>query len=345
MLRTFSISNRLLLVLCSMALAAGCAHGGRGGQGEGSGLSSAGGHESVLMMVVVSGARLRDEPALTGAQVGTLSLGSRLNVSRHTDSGDEIDGDGRWVFGTPESGLAGWVHSSLVAVVDTEASQAQAIELMNSRLSSGSLGFLDWIDLVRFCDDFIANANARTNLIEARFLRLKAINRAAEQVPSGVGAWTTEEPYSSWLETHAEDLAYSEPGDQWFVNGMNVWRLAKEAEGLTIADSIGWYAAHVPIPGECEGFLPCYLGLKRLTIGQYLQVYPTGAHVEQGLESITEMMIEIDDRFDSFELYDEGGAETLTVLDEIREIVIATKHPKSKATVASIDQVMTHLPN
>ena len=59
---------------------------------------------------------------------------------------------------------------------------------------------------------------------------------------------------------------------------------------LPLAERAAWEAAQTPLPGECEGYLPCYLYAQTETNGRYLKLYPTGAHAEQALADLAESL-------------------------------------------------------
>ncbi len=44
------------------------------------------------------------------------------------------------------------------------------------------------------------------------------------------------------------------------------------------------------MPGECEGFLTCYLSLMVRTEGEYLKRFPRGAHHAEALKNFAEML-------------------------------------------------------
>ncbi|MFN0141127.1 MAG: hypothetical protein ACKVQW_13695 [Pyrinomonadaceae bacterium] len=92
-----------------------------------------------------------------------------------------------------------------------------------------------------------------------------------------------KEPYRSLLKRNDKDIVYSDPSGEWYVVSRRFWDLEKKYRKLAIADRIAWSAAENPLPGECEGYVPCYLGAIRRTHGEYLKRYPRGRYSKKAV--------------------------------------------------------------
>jgi hypothetical protein len=66
--------------------------------------------------------------------------------------------------------------------------------------------------------------------------------------------------------------------------------LHKKFAAAPIADQIAWEAAQNPLPGECEGYVNCYLFAQRMTFGEYLRLHPTGAKAVEALKNLTDFL-------------------------------------------------------
>src|SRR5205085_10754473 len=53
-------------------------------------------------------------------------------------------------------------------------------------------------------------------------------------------------------------------------------------------DDIAWTAAQTPLPGECEGYLNCYIFNANETLGDYLRMFPAGKHSKKALSQFVE---------------------------------------------------------
>jgi hypothetical protein len=67
--------------------------------------------------------------------------------------------------------------------------------------------------------------------------------------------------------------------------------LHKKYEKSPLADQIAWEGAQNPLPGECEGYVNCYLFYTRMTTGEYLSLHPTG---KRNLEALTNLTNSLD---------------------------------------------------
>lgn len=97
---------------------------------------------------------------------------------------------------------------------------------------------------------------------------------------------TKQEPYRTWLATHDADVVYSEPAGEWLMRTENLWRLHDEHRQTTSAEPLAWEVADNGLPGECEGYPPCYLAGLDLLHAEYLRRHPRGAHAAEAVEQI-----------------------------------------------------------
>lgn len=109
----------------------------------------------------------------------------------------------------------------------------------------------------------------------------EALDRAARAVPFGRAA--TTEPYASWLKANQRYLAYNEPGGHWMLRRNTILNLHRLYPAMAAADDIAWLLVTVGIGGECEGYLPCYVGRQDVTYGEYLRLHPEGRHADDAM--------------------------------------------------------------
>lgn len=135
----------------------------------------------------------------------------------------------------------------------------------------------------------VSTATAKTagsqTSVQAEYKRLLALGDRLAKIPV---ERQDREPHKSFLKKNKKDIVYSEPAGQWFVQADRFWDLAKKNKSLSIADDIGWTAANTPLPGECEGYINCYLYNLTATLGEYLKLFPSGKHRKQALSKFNE---------------------------------------------------------
>lgn len=123
--------------------------------------------------------------------------------------------------------------------------------------------------------------------VEAEYKRLVELAKKLERIHSENA---TREPNKSFLKKHEKEIVYSEPAAEWYVRSELFWALAEKNKTLPIADDIAHTAAENPLPGECEGWVNCYLYAITARHGRYLANFPTGKYVDSELAAIAEVL-------------------------------------------------------
>jgi hypothetical protein len=102
------------------------------------------------------------------------------------------------------------------------------------------------------------------------------------------------------------------------------------------------------IPGECEGYIPCYAFGLNYREGEYLRRHPEGRHKGDALEKIAETVnVSVDDllsrpdRNDFLKVPDDCG-DLLKSLAPLREIVSAVTDPATASTLIAIDRLRAY---
>jgi len=116
-------------------------------------------------------------------------------------------------------------------------------------------------------------------------LWVRAIRRTLGAILMTVDG-TKQEPYRTWLATHDDDVVYSEPAGQWLMLAQDLWRLHDEHRSTSSAEALAWEVVENRLPGECEGYPPCYLSGLDLLHAEYLRRHPNGAHAAEAVEQI-----------------------------------------------------------
>jgi len=154
-----------------------------------------------------------------------------------------------------------------------------------------------------------------------------------------------KEPHRSFLKRNDKDIVYSDPAGEWYVRSRRFWDLATKYRNLPIADKIAWTAAENQLPGECEGYVPCYLSVIRMTYGEYLTRFPKGAYRKRAIQEMTISFTRIaDDAASTRRNYDaptESGdqAEFLKAVRELRDILLKVPKPEAAKALSSLKRV------
>lgn len=169
------------------------------------------------------------------------------------------------------------------------------------------------------------------------FKRLVNLSAAVRKIPLDK---QDKEPHRSFLKRNDKDIVYSEPAGEWYVRSDRFWALQKKYQKLAIADRIAWTAAENPLPGECEGYVNCYLYRIRSTYGEYLTLYPKGTYSRKGVQKMIKYLKYIADDAAAPKKNYEGPAEAADraefadIIKQLRDILTRVLHPE-KAEVLS----------
>jgi hypothetical protein len=238
--------------------------------------------------VTAAGARLRERPETAAAEAGRLQLGAVVEeLERSTEKSRVGSAEGFWHLVSAPGGSRGWVFGGLVASYDPARRDAVYLKLVGDRLANTSATFADLSELVRFLDRATREVRSRNVLAELELARLVALARSLAAIPF---EQLNGQPYKSWTDERAKEIVYSEPAGQWYVNSNAFWSLQTRYRDLPLAERIAWEASQTPLPGECEGYLPCHIYKETETNGRYLKLYPRGAHADAALSKLAESL-------------------------------------------------------
>lgn len=240
------------------------------------------------LIVTAAGARLRERPETAAAEAGRLQLGTVVDeLERSAEKSRVGSSEEFWHLVTAPGGTRGWVFGALVAPYDPARRDAVYLKLTNDRLANTSATFADLSELVRFLDRAVREVKTRNALAELELSRLVALARSLAAMPF---EQLNGQPYKSWTEEREKEIVYSEPAGQWYVNSNALWDLQGKYKDLPVAERIAWEASQTPLPGECEGYLPCHIYREIETSGRYLKLYPRGAHADAALSKLAESL-------------------------------------------------------
>jgi hypothetical protein len=247
------------------------------------------------LIVTAAGARLRERPETAAAETGRLQLGAVVDeLERSAEKSKVGSAEEFWHLIAAPGGARGWVFGGLVSPFDPARRDAVYLKLAGDRLANTSATFADLSELVRFLDRATREVKARPTLAELELSRLVALARSLAAMPF---EQLNGQPYKTWTDEREQEIVYSEPAGQWYVNSKVLWDLQSKYRDLPVAERIAWEASQTPLPGECEGYLPCYIYKETETNGHYLKLYPRGAHAEAALSKLAESLGYIVDSF------------------------------------------------
>ena len=299
------------------------------------------------MITTASAVRVRSGPQVTAREVTRLKLGTVVSVLERSSGQDTIgQKQDYWYRVSLPDGKTGWVFGGLMTGFDPAHSAETYLRIASERLKLERAGFEDHVDLVNFLSRVVSSVREPETKAELELDRLLALKLSLEAIPFDK---QEQPPYRAWTKARDAEVVYSEPAGQWLVRAQLLWDLQKKYRSLPIAERIAWEAARTFLPGECEGYIPCYVYLSRITDGEYLKLYPEGAHARASLKSLSEYLAPIVADLKEKKTY-EGPtdkselAEMKKGLEELRAIVTKTSAPETEEVLKQINQVAQSYP-
>ena len=106
------------------------------------------------------------------------------------------------------------------------------------------------------------------------------------EMKTAVAAAPPERALPPPLKAYASMIHYDEIAGSWIIGHARVLELHDKYRQTKSADDIAWFAASIPLGGECEGYVPCYMSSANATYGEYLRRHPQGAHSGEAMRAI-----------------------------------------------------------
>jgi hypothetical protein len=291
-------------------------------------------------ITIALGVRVRVAPQVSAEEVGRLQLGTVIRELERTASRERIGASEDYWYRVAAPGVAeGWVFGGLIAAFDPNRRAEIYQRIAAERLKVEGASFADQIDLVRFLDRAVPEVSQVNAAAELELLRLLALRRSLASVAFEKQA---EPPYDAWLKEQQPRIVYSEPAGQWHVLSELFWNLRTKYRALPVAERIAWEAAQNPLPGECEGFLPCYFGYYNLTHIEYLRLYPRGAHADESLADFGKFLDGVFEDFKGQKSYDvprADRAEFKKTLAKTRLVISKVPGPRRTTILRQLDEL------
>lgn len=233
---------------------------------------------------------LRETPSAGAKEVGEIPVGTivrsldrsaeKQTIGSRTDYWHKIE-----TIGSAKK--QGWIFGGFLLQFDAAKRETIYSQIAAERAKAAGEKFSENVELYDFLTRAAAEIKTPAVQAEISFARLTALKNALSAIPFDKQA---NEPYKTFTGKEDANVVYSDPSGQWYVRSDLFWNLAKKYKNLPIAEKIAWAASENPLPGECEGYLNCYLYLLKETSGKYLELFPRGAHASESLKSINEYL-------------------------------------------------------
>lgn len=235
-------------------------------------------HAAGKIIVNVTEARVRISADPNAKVQGSTKLGTVYDILAQKNG---------WYNINYKEKTSGWISATIIEPFDESRRLEIYQKLANKYINRPNLDFESSSELFGFLTNIqseVVNSNAEPILA---FNRLVALALTLETIPFEK---IDKPPYKTFTEANKRDVVYSEPAGQYLVNTKRFWDLREKFSKLPIADEIAWKGSQIDLPGECEGYIVCYLFSLRETTAKYLEFYPTGVHNKESIQKVAEIL-------------------------------------------------------
>ncbi len=230
------------------------------------------------IIVVAAPSKIRREPKANSTQIAVAKIGKTFAVGGR---------NGDWYRVEYASGKSGWISGALIKNYKAGDRDKIYADIANRYFKQKTIDVGTAAEVLEFLRTAQTLIGGDDGQAELNLKRLRVLSLALKSIPA---AKSDEPPYKNFLKTNEKEIVYSDPGGQWFVRSEILWDLRERFAKLPIAEEIAWDAAQNPIPGECEGYVNCYLYQIRATDGEYLSFYPNGRRAKEALKNLTDYL-------------------------------------------------------
>jgi hypothetical protein len=239
-------------------------------------------------ITIASNVRARALPNTSAEEVTKLQIGTIVQELEQSSAKEKIgNNEDYWYKVAMPNGKEGWIFGSFTLPFAANNRAEIYKRIASERLKIKDANFADSADLARFMTIAMTEIGDKNTLVWIELARLLAMKQAGAAIPSDK---QDQAPYKAWIKTNEASLVYSEPSGMWLVKSDIFWALQKKYVALPLADEIAWEGAKNYLPGECEGDISCNLIALNRMDGKYVKLYPKGAHIEEALASIIEVL-------------------------------------------------------
>ena len=230
------------------------------------------------VIAIAAGARIRSQASTSSAELRRVKLGALIKVLEKTKN----DWYRIEIPAKPKN-VVGWMSGQVAD--DWDAAQREEIyrRIVEKNYKSAGMSFGDASELYEFLAKAQNELKTSKLLPDFAYKQLIALRQTLKSIPSGKGE---ANPYKAFLKANDKSVVYSEPSAEWYVRSEIIWDLQKRYSDSPIAEDIAWMGAENPLPGECEGYVNCYLFTLRESDARYLELYPNGKRTAESLKNI-----------------------------------------------------------
>lgn len=280
-------------------------------------------------LTTAANVRVRAAPSDSARIVTHVPLGTSL-----VRTASAVDA---WMPVRLPAGGEGWIHTSLLAEADSASHAHVAERIVVERLAREDDGFDARAELVAFIERVLDSGIADETAGRFALLRLRALDAAFERIPFLRRNWWPA--LQAFIDERGDALRYNEPGGMWMVRNEHILDVHARYRDTEAADDIAWFMVGHGLGGECEGWLPCYIGWHDRLEGEYLRLHPRGAHVQEVLTGLGRFLEYVRDNPGTFEMAATDCADFAAHVSSLRQALAGTGSAGADPVVRMLDEI------
>ena len=277
---------------------------------------------------------LKSQAKSDAATLSNVKLGTVLKVTEKNPSWYKVQ------YSSGGKTNSGWISAN--SVNDLNASgKAEIYRQIVERNYKPQMDFDSAAEFYDFVSKVDGELDTSDKSADIELKRLLALRSALKTIPADKRETT---PYKEFLKNQDKEIVYNEPAGQWLVASNQFWNLHEKYKKSVVSDNIAWEAANNPLPGECEGYINCYLFDMRIRFGEYLNLHPNGKNAAEALKNMTDYLSPIVADSASKKIYNgptdlTDRAEFNNLLAELRTIVARLPFVEKEKALQQIRQI------
>ncbi|MEK7723052.1 MAG: SH3 domain-containing protein [Acidobacteriota bacterium] len=283
------------------------------------------------LIATAAGARVRKQASTSSAELSRVKLGSIIKVLEKT----KADWYRIEIPAKPKN-VIGWMSGQVADDWDANKREEIYRRIAEKNYKSDKMSFLDASELAEFLDKAQNELKNSKYSPDFAYKQLMALRQSLRAIPNGKD---NANPYKSFLKTNEKYVVYSEPSAEWYIRSEVIWDLQKKYVNAPIAEEIAWIGAENPLPGECEGYVNCYLFQLRESDARYLELYPNGKRSAESLKNIQNQLDPIIADLTEKQIY--NGPTDVTDRAEFNRLIAEIRTIVSKLFLAEFEKQKT----
>lgn len=231
---------------------------------------------TVLQKVLINlpSVAVRNSASSSGSELTRAKLGATYSV---------VEKKSGWYRVQLPNQKSGWIAASATVNSNDSSNEAVYQQIVAKNYKAEKSTFVEAVEMYEFLTRISPEIKTANTAADLGLKRLLSLRYALGAIPQGKAS---EKIYKDFLKAQDENIVYSEPSGEWHVRAPLFWDLHSKYTNTPTGEQIAWEGAKTSLPGECEGYVNCYVFLLRMTDGEYLNYYPNGKYSGEALTNI-----------------------------------------------------------